>query len=137
MKKFEPFINPTCGYCGTPLNIIDEELFDDFEGEESKMIYYECPKCKTMENVYLTAEEFDDEAGECVTEHSYGYDFKCPICGSYVIWGADFMRSEVMGDVEDDDDDSLAVSVSCPHCGAQIEIIEPRPSDLKEINKEG
>ena len=52
------------------------------------------------------------------------------------------MRSEVVGDVDEtvvDEyglpvDDALVSNVYCPYCGASIDIIEPKPSDIKKNN---
>lgn len=60
------------------------------------------------------------------------------------------MRSEVWGDTETFDengnkivnewgtdvDDALVSYVSCPYCGAYIEIVEAKPSELEALKKE-
>jgi predicted RNA-binding Zn-ribbon protein involved in translation (DUF1610 family) len=139
----------------------------------------------TEEQKYYPAYSDEPDSGPDV-EH--GYPGLCPECGHHIIWGADFMRSEVMGDVPltkenqakhdelckkiaeaeeklrcdidkdwretlnsdlermkreridleydgiDNDEDSLAPSVSCPHCGASIQLIYPLTSERKKYD---
>ena len=93
---------------------------------------------------------YNDELKDGFCDAHHGYDGFCPECGSHIIWSGDFMRSEVWGDVEQldengnpivdeygiDVDDSLVSYVSCPYCGAYIEIVEAKPSELKALQEE-
>lgn len=132
MEEKEKFKKPLCIRCETDLILVREE--EDINEKE-----YRCPHCGVIELCYPCTDEdkknyawyndnVDDNLGGC----SHGYDGLCPQCGSHIVWGADFMRSEVLGDVENDEDDSLASSVSCPHCGASIDIIEAKPSEYSK-----
>lgn len=105
---------------------------------------YHCPHCGAIEIYYPCEEEdkkgyayYNDEIEDSLGGCSHGYPGLCPICGSHIVWGGDFMRSEVLGDVDEDDlgeygipkDDSLATNVMCPHCGGTIDIIDAKPSE--------
>lgn len=131
MVKNKSFNDPRCMRCDSIL-----EMDNSFEDEDC--VAFRCPNCGTIEIVTLCDDEekenyafynesIDDELGK--TEH--GYHGLCPQCNSHIIWGADFMRSEVIGDVDNDKDDSLASSVSCPCCGANIQIIDAKPSEYR------
>jgi predicted RNA-binding Zn-ribbon protein involved in translation (DUF1610 family) len=131
MEKKKAFENPQCMRCDTPLEIIEKD-------EEFGIIVFKCPYCGVIE--YFTPCEEDEKEdyafyNEEITDNlsldEHGYHGLCPQCGRHIIWGADFMRSEILCDVYDDDDDSLASSVSCPHCGSRIDIIEAKPSEYK------
>lgn len=138
--------NPICMRCEHELVVL-EERFLDAEDKELMERVYQCPHCGALEYFYPCSEEdkenyayynedVEDNLGGC----SHGYDGLCPQCGSHIIWGSDFMRSEILGDVEEGevdeygclDDDSLASSVHCPHCGASIDVIEAKPSERKD-----
>ena len=151
----EKIKHPECICCGyelepVPVNEMMSCVDDDYVAFE-----YRCPNCGVYETAYLPGEderdsypayneELDDSLGGC----SHGYDGFCPECGSHIIWSGDFMRSEVWGDVDGEVDqwgcfvdDSLAPNVMCPHCGASIEIVYPKPSEEKNYpyykDKEG
>ena len=189
MEKIE---KPLCSACGAELDIISRE--DEEMGNE-----YQCPNCGVIEMSYPLIDEEDQKDYPAYNEELpftngfYGYEGTCPECGSNIVWGADFMRSEVLGDIPlteegeklaneleekiaeeerilnselsdrekqkhkillnkfrmelsniqydyiDDNEDSLAANVTCPYCGASIDVIYPRESDKKNYpfyNKE-
>ena len=77
----------------------------------------------------------------------YGYDAICPLCldengehSHWMIWSADFARSEVFGLPEgaeskdgyypdDDDYEALATSLTCPHCGVMLTVGDCIPKE--------
>jgi len=143
-----------CIRCDTELVATDNDYLDDVEVKS-----YLCPHCGTIHNTFLTTEEGEEfpinneELREQFIDCHHGYDGCCTECGMHIIWSGDFMRSEVYGDVDESEemmneygfskDDSLVSNVFCPYCGAQIEVVEPRPSDYKDypayadiVNKE-
>lgn len=98
--------------------------------------FYKCPNCGCIEQAFEPYDEekenypyWNENEEDSIPDCSHGYDGFCPICGSHIVWGADFMRSEILCDVENEDDDSLASSVHCPHCGTSIDVIEAKPSE--------
>lgn len=122
--------------------LVEVKNMDD--GYDIEVAEYNCPHCGAIEICYPCPEEdrkdyafYDDTVEDTLGGCSHGYPGLCPICGSHIIWGADFMRSEVLGDVDEDEldeyglpkDDSLATSVTCPHCGASIDVIDAKPSE--------
>ena len=177
------------------LSQFDEEADVSVEIKEEgefELHLYKCPNCGLTEEVYLPEDEekpsypaYNGE--ECsVADCEHGYHGLCPECGCHIIWGADFMRSEVWGDIPltpdnekklaalqtkidnikkqietssnqnekdtfyatlielqkevidveyegiDENEDSLAPSVSCPHCGASIQLVYPMTSEQKK-----
>ena len=121
----------------------DDEM--EAKGNPEEFLTYTCPNCRIEYDVYLPAMEerldypFFNQSVEDEVENTYhGYGGKCPICGHYVVWSADYMRSEILGecDMDDDDDDSIVGCCTCPHCGSSIEIIYPSQSELHQIVKE-
>lgn len=144
--------NPTCMRCGHELEAVKPEDYmypnfdeDDFEGSVSE---WRCPYCGAYHSVTAPDEEskkeypaYNEDADDSLGNASHGYPGFCPECGSHIIWQSDFMRSEVWGDVDEDDvdenglpkDDSLVTYVLCPHCGAYIEIVDAKPSELKDL----
>ena len=129
MEKRKAFEKPLCMRCDAPL-----ERFDYIE--EEGCMTFKCPNCRTIE-IFTPCDRdeednyafFNESVVDDLGNEEHGYHGLCPQCGSHIIWGADFMRSEVLGDVENEDDDSIASSVSCPHCGGNIQIIDPKPSE--------
>ena len=120
------------------------EVENMYEGYDIEVKEYNCPYCGAIEICYPCPEEdrddytyYNNDIEDTLGGSDHGYPGLCPICGSHIVWGSDFMRSEILGDVDEDDldehglpkDDALASSVSCPHCGAGIEIIEAKPSE--------
>lgn len=131
---------PLCMRCDHELIEVDAGL----TGEELGVREFNCPYCGTIEIFYPCPEEdrenyayYNDENEDTLGGCDHGYPGLCPQCGSHIIWGSDFMRSEVLGDVDEDDvdeygipnDDALASSVHCPHCGASIDVIDAKPSE--------
>ena len=107
MEEKEKFKKPLCIRCGEELKLLRND-------NETNEMEFQCTYCGTIELFYPCADEdkenyawynddVDDNLGGC----SHGYDGFCPQCGSHIVWGADFMRSEVLGDVENDEDDGL------------------------------
>ena len=121
----------------------ESEYFDEIPNKS-----YDCPHCGTHVEVYLPTDEeekqnlpmYNKELEEEFGDSSHGYEGFCPECGHHIIWQSDFMRSEVVCDVDEsvvDEygipvDDALVSNVYCPYCGAMIEIIEPKPSDIEK-----
>ena len=138
VKKVKGFEHPTCMRCEHDLELIQEE-------EEFGEKIYQCPYCGVIEHFYPCLEEeqenygfYNDECEDTLGDCSHGYDGFCPQCGSHIVWGGDFMYTDLFP-IDDDEevelneygcpvDDSLVSNVYCPHCGASIDIIEPLPS---------
>ena len=150
-----------CMRCGAELNEVPKEdyIYPDFDqdGYEGSLMELKCPECGTYYSVSAPAEEdkenypaYNKELEEKFVDSHHGYDGLCPVCGNHIIWSGDFMRSEVFGDTETFDengnkivdewgcdvDDALASYVSCPYCGAYIEIVEAKPSELEALKKQ-
>lgn len=185
MQRIE---NPECMCCDHPLELVEEIK----EEGEFELHSYKCPNCGLIEEAYIPDDEDKQSypaynGEECsVADCEHGYHGLCPECGCHIIWGADFMRSEVWGDIPlteenqkkydkivfetkkleeeidamsdgiekdrksvnlmelnqklvnieyegiDENEDSLAPSVSCPHCGASIQLVYPMTSEQKK-----
>ena len=148
-----------CMRCGAELIKVKKEdyvypnLDEDCQGSVSE---WKCPECGTYYSVTPPAEEdkmnypfYNEELQDGFCDSHHGYDGFCPECGSHIVWSGDFMRSEVWGDTEKldengkpivdeygiDVDDSLVSYVSCPYCGAYIEIVEAKPSELEALKE--
>ena len=175
--------------CNHPLVEEEDECYDE---DEFVMHQYKCPHCGLIEQAVLVEvqeqENYPAYSGgeDPCGDVSHGYPGLCPECGHHIIWGADFMRSEVWGDVPmtkenqkkydelckkieeaetklradldkdwretlnsdlermkreridleyegiDDEEDSLAPSVTCPYCGAAIQLVYPMTSERKK-----
>lgn len=134
-----------CLRCGHELVKVSDEnrIYPD-----ENTIEYACQYCGT----YITVREISEDEKDTVPKYnkelekdfvdeSHGYYGVCPECGKHIVWSSDFMRSEVWGDVEKDEEDSLVSYVYCPYCGSMIEIVEPNETELKrfpiykELNK--
>ena len=147
--------------CGAPLIKVsdDERMTPPYWEEEGgePVEEYRCPECLTYHTVTPVDPEskdsypaYNEELAKDFGDSYHGYDGECPKCGHHIVWGSDFMRSEVWGDTETldeegnpivdeygmDVDDSLVSYVSCPYCGAYIEIVEPKPSELRAKENE-
>jgi DNA-directed RNA polymerase subunit RPC12/RpoP/ribosomal protein S27AE len=125
------FENPTCMCCGNDLVLIQED-------EDSGKREYKCPYCGTIYLFYPCDEEeqenyayYNDEIRDNFNDVMFGYKAHCPQCGSYVVLQDSNMRSEVLNDVNDDDD-CYVNYFSCLHCGASIEVIDAKPSEYKD-----
>ena len=150
-----------CIRCGEELVEVpkDDYVYPDFDedGYSGSVIELRCPKCGAYHSVTGVDPEdkhnypaYNEELEKDFVDVGHGYPGRCPLCGSHIVWSSDFMRSEVWGDTETldengkeivdewgcDVDDSLVSYVSCPHCGAYIEIVDAKPSELKELNKD-
>lgn len=189
MEKIE---QPLCMCCDHPLEELEPMDCDDVQVRR-----FQCPHCGLIEES-ATPEPEDQQFYPAYNgepdngpDVEHGYHGLCPECGHHIIWGADFMRSEVVGDIPltkenqkkydelsaeiekaeaelktdeahsdlcwrdalnsklermkreridleyegiDDDEDSLAPSVSCPHCGASIQLIYPMTSEQKKYD---
>ena len=149
-----------CMRCGAELNEVPKEdyIYPDIEedGYSGSVMELKCPECGSYYAVSGPAEEekenypaYNKELEENFVDSHHGYDGLCPVCGNHIVWSGDFMRSEVWGDTETldeegnpivdeygcDVDDALASYVSCPYCGAYIEIVDAKPSELAELEK--
>ena len=152
---------PTCMRCGAELVAVNKEdyIYPDIEedGYSGSSSEWKCPECGTYYSVSRPDEEsqmnypkYNEELQEGFCDAHHGYDGFCPECGHHIIWSGDFMRSEVWGDTETfdeegnkkvdewglDPDDALVSYVSCPYCGAYIEIVEAKPSELEQLKAE-
>lgn len=129
-----------CYRCETELELLPEE----YEGENEEVRRDICPYCGIIYDTLLPDPEerqefhFFNEDAECtISDENHGYEGKCPNCGHYVIIMSNFMRSEVYGDVDEDDvdeyglpkDDTIVDCVYCPNCGANITVVPPKPSE--------
>lgn len=136
-----------CIRCNAELESIPQENFVypsfEEEGYRGSKAEYRCPECLTYYCVSTLDDENETQEEEVnyieytiSKEHCYG---QCIECGHPVGWDSDFMRSEVWGDVDTEEkdeygcskDDALVSYASCPNCGAYIEIVEPKPSEIK------
>lgn len=124
-----------------PENFINPDRWN----ENSSYSEYSCSYCGTYYTVEGISEEekhtvpkYNEELKKDFVDESHGYSGLCPECGKHIVWSSDFMRSEVIGDVDDEEDDALVSYVFCPYCGSMIEIIEAKPSEIKRfpISKE-
>ena len=140
---------PKCVRCGGVLKPNPEIDSDEKEGTYE----FICPECGALHSL-LIPEEDDREAypywnGDKSPDngHGYGYDAICPFCvdengehSHWLVWGADFCKSEVYGLPEgaessdgcypdDDDYESLATSLTCPHCGSMLTVGDCIPKD--------
>ena len=151
-----------CIRCGEELVEVPKEeyMYPDFDedGYSGSILELKCPKCGAYHSVTPVAEEekknypaYNEEVDKNFVDSGHGYPGYCPICGSHIVWSSDFMRSEVWGDTETFDengnkivdewgcdvDDSLVSYVACPYCGAYIEVVDAKPSELKEKEANG
>ena len=140
---------PKCVRCG---GVLKPNL--EIDSDEDEGIYeFICPECGALHTIGIPNE--DDRKrypywnGDKTADngHGYGYDAICPFCvdengghSHWMIWGSDANRSECYGLPEgaessdgyypdDDDYESLATSLSCPHCGAMLIVGDCIPKD--------
>lgn len=121
----------TCVRCGSEL-VKPEEPFDTCEEVISEQ--YVCPHCGAYHTMTIDPEEDEYDENEPVVSSYHGYPGECFRCGAHLVWSSDFMRSEVWGDCDENDekDDSLATNLVCPHCGAFFEVVDVKYKD--ELN---
>ena len=140
---------PKCVRCGGVLKPNPEIDSNEKEGTYE----FICPECGALHSL-LIPEEDDREAypywkGDKSPDngHGYGYDAICPFCvdengehSHWLIWSSDYNFSEIFGLPEgapskdgyypdDDDYESLATSLTCPHCGAMLTVGDCIPKD--------
>ena len=135
---------------GKCIRCLDGELVQRPTYGEDYDLYkcYDCPECGAIHEVYLLDKserhlypKYNPEEEAMFVDSSHGYDGFCPECGSHIIWSVDFMRSDILDDVDNSpemlneygfsNDDSLVTEVFCPYCGASITVIDAKPSEQK------
>jgi predicted RNA-binding Zn-ribbon protein involved in translation (DUF1610 family) len=135
-----------CVRCGHDLELINDEE-SKYPLEEEGIKRYMCPYCGVIYDVQIPEDEekedyhyYNDKVECTISDENHGYEGKCPECGHYVIILNNFMRSEVWGDVDEDEqdengllvDDTIVDILQCPNCGASITAIPPKPSEEKD-----
>lgn len=128
--------NENCMFCEDILEKTHEEELEDGSSE----IGYYCSNCKTEYMVRVLPDEekqdypfYNKDLTDTIPNEYHGYGGKCPICGHYVYWSADFMLSEMEGVDLPEEEDSVVGVCSCPHCGSSIDIIYPSELVLREF----
>ena len=140
--------NAKCIRCGNTLVLINDMSFDeainDSDFDEASLKQYNCPYCGIDYEIGIHGEEYrnryhhyNKDVNCDVSDENHGYEGRCPNCGHYVIIMNNFMRSEICGDVDEDDvdengiakDDTICDILFCPNCGADITVIPPKPSE--------
>ena len=134
-----------CIRCGHELKL-DCDLSHE---EDIDKKYYVCPHCGITYDVTLPIDEdkqdysyYNDSVKCDVSDENHGYEGKCTECGHYVIIMNNFMRSEVYGDVNEEDvdengvlkDDAIVDCLFCPNCGADIMVVPPKPSEEEKYD---
>lgn len=64
-----------------------------------------------------------------VSEQGFGH---CFMCGGTLVWGNDFMRSDLEPDIESEEDDSLVRELTCSGCNSAFTVYEPSPNEMKK-----
>lgn len=59
-----------------------------------------------------------------------GLIYRCFACGGELIWGADFMESELDGC--DESEDTIVNVLHCKDCGATVEVYHNRENETEE-----
>lgn len=122
-----------CVRCGAELQKPNEPFYDQDGMDEGVLTEeYQCPNCGAYHTMFIHTEEDEYDENAPVLSSYHGYPGECFRCGANLIWSSDFMRSEVWGDVDEnnwEEDDSLATYCTCPHCGAMIEIVDVKYKD--------
>lgn len=54
------------------------------------------------------------------------------MCGGTLVWGNDFMRSDLEPDIESEEDDSLVRELTCSGCNSAFTVYEPSPNEMKK-----
>lgn len=139
--KTEDFVGGTCPVCGKPL-VYEEGAFNCFNNDSlyvdsdspvisdgevdlNREIICDNCGCHLIAWHYAGAEE---EAYGPVADQGFGH---CFMCGSALVWGNDFMRSDLDPDITNEDDDAILRECSCPGCGAVYSIYEPTVNEMK------
>ena len=132
-----------CYQCETELELLPE----DYDGESQELKRFVCPHCGVIYDTFIPESEerqdyhyFNNEVECPISDENHGYEGKCPNCDHYVVAMNNFMRSEVYGDVDENDvdelglykDDVIVDIVFCPNCGADITVVPPKPSEQKD-----
>lgn len=135
---------PKCIRCNHELELLssDDEMYDLVEEGEAKC--YVCPYCGARYDVGIPDDDekeryhYYNKDAECtISNENHGYEGKCLECGHYLIIMNNFMRSEVYGDVDEEDldenglpkDDTIVDILYCPNCGSDITAVPPKPSE--------
>ena len=50
---------------------------------------------------------------------------KCFYCDTELIWGADFDAEEIYGEGDEETAGRIVSTYTCPHCGAEYEVLQP------------
>lgn len=78
----------------------------------------------------MSSDLYISEDGKVFTQLN---SYICPRCHGELIWGSDFMRSEVEGDDNVElDDDSLVTYYTCKDCNCMVEVVDAWPNEAKE-----
>jgi hypothetical protein len=137
-----------CIRCGETLDPLYDEEFDD---EYTTNLI--CPNCGCIHLTSFTDDTEDyhyfNKEVEGMKNENHGYIGLCPVCRNHLIIVNNFMRSEVLGDIDGPvdqygifEDDSMTEEVTCPNCGTYVSLIPPKPSEegnypfYKEIEEE-
>ncbi len=114
---------------------------------EENIKSYMCYNCGTRYDVETIEEEcqedypyYNKDIEDTTEDTNHGCDMKCPVCDHWTVISRNFMRSEVCGDVDEDNvdefgclvDDSIVTDIVCPHCGTLITVIPCKPSEEKD-----
>lgn len=59
--------------------------------------------------------------------------YKCFRCKHELIWGNDFMQSDLEGEELKENEDSLVSFYTCPYCGMSYMITDTAPEDQKDF----
>lgn len=78
----------------------------------------------------MSSDLYISEDGKVFTQLN---SYICPRCHGELIWGSDFMRSEIEGnDNVELDDDSLVTYYTCKDCNCMVEVVDAWPNEAKE-----
>ena len=117
--------------------------------DEEDLKSFLCYHCGTRYDVEPVVEEdekeyypFYNKDLECDSEaESHDSHIICPICGHHTLLLGNFKRSEVCGDVNEDEvdeygcylDDVIVDSLFCPPSGTSIPVIPCTPSEYNHL----
>ena len=78
----------------------------------------------------MTSDIYVTEDGDI---HANFNHYICPRCYGQLIWGSDFMRSEIEGDDNIElEDDSLVTYYTCKDCNCMVEVVDAWPEEAGE-----